>query len=65
MYSLVLDEIYLMQVYGKPELKGKVVVDLGAAVCDTSLFFCRQGANHVYAFRWMKRGAAWLMKTSQ
>lgn len=50
MYSLVIDEIYLMQVYGKPDLTDKIVVDIGAAVGDTSLFFCRRGAKHVYAY---------------
>jgi hypothetical protein len=49
-YSLVFDEIYLMQVYGKPDLTGKVVIDVGAAIGDTALFFKKCGAKSVYGY---------------
>jgi 2-polyprenyl-3-methyl-5-hydroxy-6-metoxy-1,4-benzoquinol methylase len=49
-YSLVFDEIYLMQVYGKPNLTGKVVIDVGAAIGDTALFFKKCGAKAVYGY---------------
>lgn len=49
-YSLVFDEIYLMQIYGKPDLTGKVVIDVGAAIGDTALFFKKCGAKAVYGY---------------
>lgn len=49
-YSLVFDEIYIMQVYGKPDLTGKVAIDVGAAIGDTSLFFKKCGAKSVYGY---------------
>ena len=49
-YSLVFDEIYLMQVYGKPDLTGTVAIDVGAANGDTALFFKKCGANYVYGY---------------
>jgi hypothetical protein len=49
-YSLVFDEIYLMQVYGKPDLTGTVAIDVGAAIGDTALFFKKCGANSVYGY---------------
>jgi hypothetical protein len=49
-YSLVFDEIYLMQVYGKPDLTGKVVIDVGAAIGDTAVFFKKCGAKAVYGY---------------
>jgi hypothetical protein len=50
MYSLVFDEIYLMLVYGKPDLTGKVVIDIGASIADTALFFKRCGASTIHGF---------------
>lgn len=49
-YSFVFDEIYLTQVYGKPDLTGKVVIDVGAAIGDTALFFKRCGAKTIYSY---------------
>jgi hypothetical protein len=49
-YSLVFDEIYLMQVYGRPDLTGKVAIDVGAAIGDTALFFKKCGAKFVYGY---------------
>jgi precorrin-6B methylase 2 len=49
-YSFVFDEIYLQHVYGKPDLTDKIVIDIGASIGDTTLFFCKQGASHIYAF---------------
>ena len=49
-YSLVFDEIYLMQVYGKPDLRGKVAIDAGAAIGDTALFFKKCGAKAVFGY---------------
>jgi hypothetical protein len=49
-YSLVFDEIYLMQVYGKPDLTGKVAIDVGAAIGDTALFFKKCGAKAVFGY---------------
>ena len=49
-FSLVFDELYIMRIYGRPELASKVVVDVGAAIGDTALYFAKLGAAHVYAF---------------
>ena len=49
-YSLVFDEIYLMEVYGKPDLTAKVAIDVGAAIGDTVLFFKKCGAKSVYGY---------------
>ena len=40
----------LMQVYGKPDLTGKVAIDVGAAIGDTALFFKKCGAKSVYGY---------------
>jgi hypothetical protein len=50
LYSIVIDEVYLMQVYSKPDLTGKVAIDVGAAIGDTTLFFKRCGAKSVYGY---------------
>ena len=39
-----------MQVYGKPDLTGKVVIDVGAAIGDTAIFFKKCGAKTVYGY---------------
>jgi hypothetical protein len=49
-FSLVFDELYIMHIYGEPDLNSKVVIDVGAAVGETALYFCKLGAAHVYAF---------------
>lgn len=49
-YSFVLDEIFLMKVYGEPRLQGKTVVDVGASIADSSLYFATLGAEKVYGF---------------
>jgi predicted RNA methylase len=49
-YSPVIDEIYLMQVYGKPDLTGKIAIDIGASIGDTALFFKKCGVKSVYGY---------------
>jgi 16S rRNA G966 N2-methylase RsmD len=49
-YSFVLDEIFLMNVYGRPNLENRVVVDVGAGIGDTAIYFVGQGASRVYGF---------------
>lgn len=49
-YSIAFDEVYLMQVYGRPDLVDKTVVDVGASVGDTAIYFSHLGPRHVYAF---------------
>lgn len=48
-YSFVLDEVFVMQVYGKLDLRGKIVIDVGASVGDSSLFFIKMGCSKVIA----------------
>jgi hypothetical protein len=49
-YSFVLDEIFLMKVYGQPQLKGRVVIDIGTSFGDSALYFASLGASKVYCF---------------
>lgn len=58
MFSLVLDELYLMQIYGRPDLTGQVAVDVGAAAGETALYFAKLGASRVYAFEMDQSRAA-------
>jgi hypothetical protein len=48
-FSHVLDEVFVMNVYGKPNLKGRLAIDVGAGVGDSSVYFASLGAM-VYAF---------------
>lgn len=49
-YLLVFYEIYLTQVYGKPDLAAKVVIYVRASTGDTTLFFNKCRANAVYGY---------------
>lgn len=49
-YSFVLDEIFLMKVYGQPQLKERVVIDIGTSLGDSALYFASLGASNVYCF---------------
>jgi tRNA G37 N-methylase Trm5 len=39
-----------MRIYARSDLTSKVVVDVGAAIGDTALYFGKRGAAHVFAF---------------
>lgn len=49
-YSFVLDEVFMMRVYGEPSLNERTVIDVGASIADSSLYFSRLGAKIVYAY---------------
>ena len=49
-YSFVFDEIFVMNVYGSPNLHGRIVIDIGASLGDTALYFLSMGASKVYGF---------------
>ena len=49
-YSFVLDEIFVMKIYGEPNLQGRIVIDLGASLADSALYFARLGASKVYGY---------------
>lgn len=49
-YSHVLDEVFAMRVYGKRDLSGREVVDVGASIADCSLDFALSGASVVFGF---------------
>jgi hypothetical protein len=49
-YSFQFNQIYDAGVYGRPDLKGHIVIDVGAAIGDSALYFCGLGAERVYAF---------------
>jgi len=45
-----LNEVFVKEVYGRLDVKGKVVVDVGASIGDTAIYFSLKGAKHVYGF---------------
>jgi len=47
--SFVLDEIFIMKVYGEPTLYRRPVIDIGASIGDSSIFFALQNGE-IYAF---------------
>lgn len=49
-YSNIIDEIYLRKEYGEINLRGRTVIDIGASIADSSLYFASLGAGKVYAF---------------
>jgi hypothetical protein len=49
-YSFVIDEVFEMKVYGQPNLKGRIVVDIGSSIGDSSLYFASLGAVEVHGF---------------
>jgi len=48
--SFVLDEIFLMKVYGEPDLNGRTAIDVGASIADSTLYFAKLGASKIIAF---------------
>lgn len=46
----VIDEIFLMQSYGKPKLSGRPVIDVGCSYCDSVIYFLSCDAIHVYGY---------------
>jgi hypothetical protein len=46
----VIDEIFLMQSYGKPKLSGRPVIDVGCSYCDSAIYFLSCDAIHVYGY---------------
>jgi hypothetical protein len=49
-YSNVIDEVYVSNAYRAANLSGRTVIDVGASVGDTALYFASLGASRVYAF---------------
>lgn len=43
-------DIFIKEIYGELDVKGKDVIDIGASVGDTALYFLLKGARHVYCF---------------
>lgn len=48
--NTTLKEIFVDDIYGGLDVKGKVVVDIGAYIGDSSVYFILKGAERVYAF---------------
>lgn len=46
----MLYENFKMEQYRDLDVRGKIVVDIGAAIGDTAIYFALNGAKHVYAF---------------
>lgn len=49
-YTNVLDEIFIRKVYGVNYFIGKDVVDVGASIGDTALYYISNGASTVFGF---------------
>jgi FkbM family methyltransferase len=47
---LELKETFIEQLYKSGRIKNKIVLDIGAFIGDTSVYFVRQNASHVFAF---------------
>jgi len=45
-----LSEIFISEEYQKISPSGKVVVDIGASIGDTAIYFSINGASHIYSF---------------
>lgn len=46
----VIDEIFIMNVYGKHKLNNRIVLDIGCSYGDSSIFFISEGAKLVYGY---------------
>ena len=46
----LLYEQYLVGSYDRLDVKGKIVVDIGASIGDTAMLFATRGAKHVYTY---------------
>ena len=49
-WPYVLHEIFFLEPYARLGCKGKNVVDVGASIGDTAIYFALRGASHVYAY---------------
>jgi hypothetical protein len=49
-YSNIIDEIFVRKAYGADRLEKRVVIDIGASLGDSSLYFASIGASKVYGF---------------
>ena len=43
-YSEIIDEVFVRKVYGRSTLYGRTVIDVGASIGDTALFFAQLGS---------------------
>jgi len=49
-FSFFINEIFVAKVYGEHDLNGRVVIDGGTYIGDSSLYFVSRGASKVYGF---------------
>jgi hypothetical protein len=49
-YTNVLDEIFVRKAYGVDYFIGKDVIDVGASIGDTALYYASKGASSVFGF---------------
>ncbi len=47
---ILISEQFVAESYRELEVKGKTVIDIGANVGDTAIYFALNGARHVYSF---------------
>ncbi|MDE1845869.1 MAG: FkbM family methyltransferase [Candidatus Micrarchaeota archaeon] len=61
----IMNEIFVIQPYMDLDVKDKVVIDIGASIGDTAIYFALNGARHVYAIepansdrlKWIRKNA--------
>lgn len=49
-YTNVIDEIFIRNIYGEGNFKDKTIIDIGASIGDTPIYFISKGAKRVYGF---------------
>ena len=42
--------VFIDDEYGEIDINNRLVIDIGASICDTALYFILKGANKVMAF---------------
>ena len=43
-------DLFVLNTYALPSIKGKEVLDIGANIGDSAIYFATKGAKHIYAF---------------
>ena len=43
-------EIYITEIYEELPVRGRAVIDVGAGIGDSTVYFAKKGASHIFAF---------------
>ena len=58
----VLHDVFINEIYSRLNVNGRQVIDIGATVGDTAIYFCVRGARSVHAYECDKRYYSELLK---